>query len=179
MDRLLQEHRKRFGEFEVIDFVDVDEIARLREQINVSVPLRLEWQWNYGSEVAELRALYEKGKVHQWNAETDLDWSIGVTNDEWVMTSEASMLASILKLMGKDEATQRAAAFDELSYVLSQLLHGEQAALQLCGQLTNACEKMDEKLYAASQVTDEARHIEALSKFLARKMGVIHPIGRR
>lgn len=87
------------------------------------------------------------------------------------------MLAQICKLMGKDEATQKAAAFDELAHLLSQLLHGEQAALQLCGQLTNACEKMDEKWYAASQVTDEARHIEALSKFLQRKMGTIYPIG--
>jgi hypothetical protein len=79
--------------------------------------------------------------------------------------------------MGKDEATQKAAAFDEINYLLSQLLHGEQAALQLCGQLTNVCDKMDEKWYAASQVIDEARHIEAFSKFMQRKMGTIHPIG--
>ncbi|HVP31318.1 MAG TPA: ferritin-like domain-containing protein [Myxococcota bacterium] len=177
MDKLLQEHRKRFGEFEVIDFVDVAEIERLREEINVAVPLTLSWQWNYGSEVAELRNLYEKGKVHQWNAEVDLDWSLPVTNDDWVIAGEGSMLASILKMMGKDEATQKAAAFDELAFILSQLLHGEQAALQLCGQLTNACTKMDEKWYAASQVTDEARHIEVLSKFLQRKVGTIYPIG--
>ena len=87
------------------------------------------------------------------------------------------MLAQICKLMGKDEATQKAAAFDELDYLLSQLLHGEQAALQLCGQLTNVCDKMDEKWYAASQVIDEARHIEAFSKFLQRKLGTIYPIG--
>jgi hypothetical protein len=87
------------------------------------------------------------------------------------------MLASVLKLMGRDEATQKAAMFDEVNYVLSQLLHGEQAALQLCGQLTNVCDKMDEKWYAASQVVDEARHIEALSKFMQRKMGNIYPIG--
>ena len=61
--------------------------------------------------------------------------------------------------------------------MLSQLLHGEQAALQLCGQLVNVCDKMDQKWYAASQVIDEARHVEVLSKFLARKMGTIYPIG--
>ena len=106
MEKLMQEHRKRFGEFEVIEFVDEAEIQRLRNEINVPVPLTLNWQWNYGSEVAELRQLYEKGKVNQWNAETDLDWSIPVTNDEWATSPEASMLAQILKLMGKDEATQ-------------------------------------------------------------------------
>ena len=177
MSKLMQEHRKRFGDFEVIEFVDTAEIERLRAATDVAAPLTLHWTWEYGQEVEELRNLYEKGKVNQWNAESDLDWSIPVTNDAWVMNPEASMLAQICKLMGKDEATQKAAAFDELAHLLSQLLHGEQAALQLCGQLTNACEKMDEKWYAASQVADEARHVEALSKFLQRKMGTIYPIG--
>ena len=173
----MQEHRKRFGDFEVIDFVDTAEIERLRAQIDVPVPLQLHWTWDYGSQMAEIRALYEKGKVNQWNAEVDIDWQMPVSKDEWTLTPEASILASICKLMGKDEKTQKAAAFDELCFVLSQLLHGEQAALQLCGQLTNACTHMDEKWYAASQVTDEARHIEVIAKFLQRKMGTIHPVG--
>ncbi|HYC22869.1 MAG TPA: ferritin, partial [Candidatus Bathyarchaeia archaeon] len=63
------------------------------------------------------------------------------------------------------------------AWTFAQLLHGEQAALQLCGQLTNACPTMDAKFYAASQVVDEARHIEVISKFLQRKVGTIHPIG--
>jgi hypothetical protein len=175
--KLIQDHRKQFGEFEVIDFVDEDEIRKLRESVDVDAPLAVHWTWEYGSEVAELRALYEKGKVHQWNAETDLDWSLPCSNDEWLMNPRASMLAQVLSMMGRDEATQKAAMFDEMNYVLSQLLHGEQAALQLCGQLTNVCEKMDEKWYAASQVVDEARHIEAFSKLMQRKMGTIHPIG--
>ncbi|MGH0030455.1 MAG: ferritin-like domain-containing protein [Myxococcota bacterium] len=177
MDKLIQEHRKRFGDFEVIDFVDENEAAKLREQIDVDVPMELHWTWNYGSEVEELRRLYEKGKVNQWNAETDLDWSQTVSPDEFIVNPEASILAQVTKLMGKDEQTQKQAAFDEINYLLSQLLHGEQAALQLCGQLTNVCDKMDEKWYASSQVIDEARHIEAFSKFMQRKMGTIYPIG--
>jgi hypothetical protein len=177
MDKLLQDHRKRFGDFEVIEFVDPGEIERLRRQIDVDVPMQLHWTWEYGSQVAELRALYEKGKVSQWNAELDLDWSLPCSKDEWLMNPQASMLASVLQMMGRDEATQKAAMFDEINYVLSQLLHGEQAALQLCGQLTNVCDKMDEKWYAASQVIDEARHVEAFAKFMQRKMGTIYPIG--
>jgi len=177
VDKLIQEHRKRFGEFEVVDFVDETEIERLRRDIDVDVPMQLHWTWNYGSEVEELRRLYEKGKVNQWNAETDLDWDIPVSKDEFILNPDASILAQVTKLMGKDEATQKAAAFDEINYLLSQLLHGEQAALQLCGQLTNVCDKMDEKWYAASQVIDEARHIEAFSKFMQRKLGTIYPIG--
>lgn len=177
MEKLLRDHRHRFGDFEVVEFVDTGEIARLRADLDVEVPLELHWTWTYGSEVAELRQLYEKGKVNQWNAESDLDWSVPVSKDEWVIPPEASRMAQAVRLAGGDEATQKATAFDELAYVLSQLLHGEQAALQLCGQLTNCCETMDEKWYAASQVADEARHVEALSKFLQRKMGTLYPIG--
>jgi hypothetical protein len=177
MNKLMQEHRKRFGEFEVIEFVDEKQLDSLRSQIDVDVPLALHWTWNYGSEVRELRNLYEKGKVNQWNAETDLDWSLPCSKDTFIVQPETSLLAQATKLMGKDEATQKAAAFDEINYLLSQLLHGEQAALQLCGQLTNVCDKMDEKWYAASQVIDEARHVEAFAKFMQRKMGTIYPIG--
>ncbi|UCE86123.1 MAG: diiron oxygenase [Deltaproteobacteria bacterium] len=176
MKKLLEEHRKRFGEFEAVEFVDTDEIERLRSQLSVDAPLALNWSWNYGSEVEELRNLYEKGKVNQWNAELDLDWSAPVSKDDWLIAPEASLLAQMCKLTGKDEATQKAAAFDELNHVLSQLLHGEQAALQLCGQLTNLCSTIDAKWYASSQVADEARHVEALAKFLERKMGTIYPI---
>jgi hypothetical protein len=177
VEKLIKEHRKRFGDFEAVDFVDEDRVRELREAIDIDCPLELHWTWNYGSEVEELRSLYEKGKVNQWNAETDLDWSVACEPTEWLMTPEASLLAQTTKLMGKDVATQKAAMFDEMNYVFSQLLHGEQAALQLCGQLTNICTRMDEKWYAASQVVDEARHVEAFAKFMQRKMGTIYPIG--
>ena len=36
---------------------------------------------------------------------------------------------------------------------------------------------LDAKFYAASQVIDEARHVEVISKFLQRKIGTIYPIG--
>jgi hypothetical protein len=177
MKKLLEDHRKSLGNVEVIEFVDEAEIQRLRDKVDTGVPLEIHWTWEYGSEVEELRRLYEKGKVAQWNAETDLDWSIPVSKDEWVLNPQASLMAQACAMMGKDEATQKAAAFDELAFTISQLLHGEQAALQLCGQLVNVCDKMDQKSYAASQVIDEARHVEVLSKFLQRKMGTIYPIG--
>ncbi len=177
MEKLIKEHRALYGDFEVIDYVDEGVVEKLRDELDVEFPTTLHWTWNYASEVEELRALYEKGKVHQWNAELDLDWSIAVSKDDWLVNPELSMLAQITKLMGKDEATQKAAVFDEFNYHISQLLHGEQAALYICGQLTNLCDKMDEKWYSASQVVDEARHVEAFSKFMLRKMGTIYPIG--
>jgi hypothetical protein len=177
VEKLIQGHRRQIGDFEVVDFDDEREIEKLRAETHVDVPMALHWTWNYGSEVAELRSLYEKGKTAQWNAELDLDWDTPCSRDEWILAPEASVLAQAARARGADEATQRSAAFDEIAYLLSQLLHGEQAALQLCGQLTNVCTKMDEKWYAASQVADEARHVEVFSKLLQRKLGGVHPIG--
>jgi hypothetical protein len=177
MDKILSEHRRAIGNFEVIDFADESVAEAMRNQVDVAVPVDLHWTWSYESDMDELRRLYEKGKVGQWNAQTDLDWSIPVERSEWVMNPEASMLATVVRTMGMDEATQKEAAFDEVSYLISQLLHGEQAALQLCGQLTNVCTEIDQKYYAASQVIDEARHIEVFSKFLTDKVGTILPIG--
>jgi hypothetical protein len=177
VEKLLSEYRHEIGNFEVVDMVDEAQIASLRDKVNIDVPVELNWTWDYGSEAEEMRRLYEKGKAGQWNAETDVDWSAEVSKDEWIMNPEASALAQLCKMMGADEATQKAAAFDEVAYTISQLLHGEQAALQLCGQLTNVCDKMDQKFYAASQVIDEARHIEVFAKFLQRKMGTLYPIG--
>jgi len=177
MEKLMPESRRMIENFEVIEHVDERQIAALRAHVDVEVPLALHWTWEYGSEVEELRQLYERGKRSQWNAETDLDWSILFPREEWFLPRQgASLLAGVLDSMGADDATCREAAWDEFAHTMSQLLHGEQAALQLCGQLTNACPTMDQKWYAGSQVIDEVRHVEVMSKFLARKMGVLYPV---
>ncbi len=179
MEKLMAEQRRMIGDFEVIEHVDERHIVALRERVDVDVPLALHWTWEYGSEVEELRQLYERGKRAQWNAETDLDWTIPFPRDEWFLPREnSSLLASVLHIAGADDATCREAAWDEFAHTMSQLLHGEQAALQLCGQLTNACPTMDQKWYAGSQVIDEVRHVEVISKFLSRKMGVLYPVTR-
>lgn len=171
------DHRKQFGEFECVDFVDEQAIASIRTRLTLDHPTAVQWNdWEYGSEIAELRRLYEKGKRSQWNATDDIDWSHPVTKDEWIGNPEASLLSNVLSLMGADEATRKAAMFDEVAWLLSQLLHGEQGALQICGQLTNLCKTTDEKFYAASQVADEARHTEVFARLLTEKCGTIYPI---
>lgn len=176
-DKILTEQRRMLGDFEVVEFVDEQKIAGLRQQIDIDVPLDLQWTWEYGNEIEELRDLYEKSKKGQWNAELDIDWDAPFSRDEWFLPRVgALLLPSILTEMGADEKTCQEAAWDEFAHLLSQLLHGEQAAMQLCGQLTNACPTMDAKFAAGAQVIDEVRHTEVLAKFLQRKMGTLHPI---
>ncbi|MGH2900859.1 MAG: hypothetical protein ACRDMZ_19435, partial [Solirubrobacteraceae bacterium] len=101
MDKLMQENRRQLGNLEDVDFADESQIEAIRKKIDVDTPMHvLLNRWEYGSVVSELRALYEKGKDNQWNASHDVDWSIPVTNDDWLGSPELSMLASVAKLMG-------------------------------------------------------------------------------
>ena len=109
--KILSQYRRQIGEFETVDFVDEAHISTLRAQLDVGVPLDLHWTWEYGSEVEELRNLYERGKKGQWNAETDVDWDTPFERDEWFMPRVgALLLPSLLTEAGADEATCREAA---------------------------------------------------------------------
>ena len=103
MEKFMTEYRRTMGNFELIDFPDESQVAKIRERIDVPTPMAVRWNdWEYGSEVTELRALYEKGKANQWNASQDIDWSIPLTNDEFIAGEELSLLGNITKMMGKD-----------------------------------------------------------------------------
>lgn len=174
-DRFLEDHRQPIADYDRIRF-DESEIRSLRERLNVASELRVHWTWDYVKEVESLRALYERGKTAQWNVETDLDWSLDVPRDKLVFPIEHTIMGPLLQMMGADEATVISGVRDELEHGISQLLHGEQAALLLTAQIANGVNDMDTKLFAGQQVADECRHVEAFAKLLARKFECIHPI---
>ena len=102
MKRFLEEHRQPLGNYDRIRF-DEAHIARLRERLDLETPLRVCWTWDYVKEIESLRALYDKGKDAQWNADTYVDWSIPVTDDPPLMPLDQSPIASILKMLGRSE----------------------------------------------------------------------------
>ncbi|HTM23345.1 MAG TPA: ferritin-like domain-containing protein [Kofleriaceae bacterium] len=175
MRRFLEEHRQPLGDYDRIRF-DEAHIAGLREKLELATPLRVCWTWDYVKKIESLRALYDKGKGAQWDAETYLDWSIPVTDDPPLMPVEQSPIASILKMLGRPPEELAAVVREELDWGISQLLHGEQAALQLTAQLVNCVPDTDTKLFAGQQVVDECRHVEVMAKLLSRKFGTVHPI---
>src|SRR5690606_6061562 len=61
------------------------------------------------------------------------------------------------------------------AWILSQLLHGEQGALMVAGELIAAVPDYEAKLYAASQAMDEARHVEVFARYI-RKLDDIYPV---
>jgi hypothetical protein len=176
VSRFLEDRRKPIADYDRIVF-DEAEIVALRGRLDLETPLRVHWSWDYLHEIESLRKLYERGKTAQWNVETDIDWSVAIGPGERLMPAEDSPLGRILGLIGTDQATITACIYDEMEWSLSQLLHGEQAALQLCAQLVNTVPDMDTKIFAGQQVVDECRHVEMFAKLLARKFTHVHPIG--
>ena len=60
--------------------------------------------------------------------------------------------------------------------LLSQFLHGEQGALVCTGLITATVPWIDAKYYAATQVMDEARHVEVFGRYIEEKTNGAYPI---
>jgi hypothetical protein len=120
----------------------------------------------YALETARLESLYSKSKRHQWNAELDVDWKAFAPEAD--VLDRRSDFLSRLRCVNELPAAQQDALFKAAAlFMMSQILHGEQAALMVCGQLVNAVPDMDAKFAAAAQVMDEARHVEVFARYLA------------
>ena len=61
-------------------------------------------------------------------------------------------------------------------WTLSQFMHGEQGALLCTAKITETVPWYDAKLYASTQVVDEARHVEVFARYLDEKLGGAYPI---
>jgi hypothetical protein len=62
------------------------------------------------------------------------------------------------------------------AWQLSQFLHGEQGALICTAKIVQQAPRMDAKFYAATQVMDEARHVEVYARLLHEKFELAYPI---
>jgi ribonucleotide reductase beta subunit family protein with ferritin-like domain len=65
---------------------------------------------------------------------------------------------------------------EQLSWSLSQFLHGEQGALLATAQIVDAVPWMEAKYYGSTQVMDEARHVETYDHYLRDKIQKEYPI---
>ena len=67
-------------------------------------------------------------------------------------------------------------AIEGQNWTLSQFLHGEQGALLCTARIVETVPWIDAKYYAATQVVDEARHVEVFAKYLDEKLSGHYPI---
>ena len=120
--------------------------------------------------------LYENAKRDQWDSTTRLDWSIDVDpHSELVPDMGIGIFGSRCgtKLTAKERERLR---HEAITWQLSQFLHGEQGALLATAQLVDAVPWYEGKLYAATQVIDEARHVEVYNRYVHEKMQLEYPI---
>ena len=120
---------------------------------------------SYTLDSEKLESLYSKSKRHQWNAEVDVDWN-RFEPDCDILDRESDFLFRLNCVRELPESQQTALWRGANLFLISQVLHGEQAALMTCGQLVNAVPDIDGKFAAAVQVMDEARHVEVFARYL-------------
>ena len=143
------------------------------EQITTSFDTS--YAWNYGSVKEGLLDLYEKGKRDQWDSRS-LPWDTNVDLEEGIFSQEINPFAGYAFYEKMTEKEQKEFGIQDITWTLSQFLHGEQGALLVAGQLVDAVPWMDAKLYAASQAMDEARHVEVYHRYLNEKLEKEWPV---
>jgi len=140
------------------------------------------WDYEKGAR-PKLDKLYEKAKRSQWNAQTDLPWETEVDQEELV---KANAAANGGFLRAIDTTGTPVASWGDPEWVrfgvesqnwtLSQFMHGEQGALVCTAKIVESVPWIDAKYYAATQVMDEARHVEVFSRYLDDKLSGHYPI---
>ena len=147
------------------------------DQWKVAQDFATTFRWEYADGRDALLKLYAKGKQRQWDAATRIDWSLDLDpeNPEQLPDESIPIFGSAVfaRLTAREKASVRR---HFQSWQLSQFLHGEQGALVCTAKIVQQVPMMDAKFYAATQVIDEARHVEAYSRLLHEKFQLAYPI---
>ena len=137
------------------------------------------FNWEYDEGRDKLLNLYEKGKALQWNAAERIDWSLEPDPDnplggpDEYVPIYGSKTWEKLSIRDRGELRRNMVAWQ-----FSQFLHGEQGALICASKIVQTVPDIDSKFYAATQVMDEARHVEAYSRYLHEKVRMAYPINQ-
>ncbi|MCC6640014.1 MAG: ferritin-like domain-containing protein [Deltaproteobacteria bacterium] len=157
-------------------------IPRSGTHQRISATIDSVFDWEYALRRTELLHLYEKGKALNWNA-SELAWDTDVNVDR-MMSERASIGGgAVMNQLMKPPRTLGEKEILDLNlhmnaFMLSQFLHGEQGALLATAKIVQTVPWEEAKYYAASQVMDEARHVEVYHRYLTEKLGIsyeVHP----
>ncbi len=158
----------------------LDRYARAVGDVDFAFPTTFDtwFRWDYDDGRKSLLDLYEKGKKKQWNASERIDWSqeLDPENPSQLPDEGLAIFGTpIYERMGEADKIEFRRHYQ--AWQLSQFLHGEQGALVCSAKIVQQVPRMDAKFFAATQVVDEARHVEAYSRLLHEKFELAYPIG--
>ncbi|HQF93743.1 MAG TPA: ferritin-like domain-containing protein [Microthrixaceae bacterium] len=180
---------------QILGRTEVDDLEAIISMYNTDVtealhvvadnaPAIFTWDYEKGAR-PQLNKLYEKAKHAQWNGETDLDWSIEVDQEYFakllsdmraMQMAEAGITFEGTPFANWGDKEWLAHSMESQNWSLSQFMHGEQGALICTAKIVETVPWIDAKYYAATQVMDEARHVEVFAKYLDTKLNGHYPI---
>jgi hypothetical protein len=133
------------------------------------------WEYEDGSE--SLLRLYEKGKAQQWDAASRIDWSQDLDPENPMLMPDEMIRIFGSPIWNRLDPKERAnLRRHNQAWQISQFLHGEQGALMVSARIVESVPDINAKFFAATQVMDEARHVEAYSRLLHEKFELAYPI---
>src|ERR1700760_4877826 len=174
------------NDLEAILAITNDDIGSVIHSVKDNADAIFTWDYEKGRRPALVK-LYEKAKTSQWNGETDLPWDTDVDQEKVVLANATAaagadgMFGAGLDLSGTPFAKWGDKEWIEFgvesqNWTLSQFMHGEQGALICTARVVETVPWIDAKYYGATQVMDEARHVEVFAKYLDTKLSGHYPI---
>jgi len=145
--------------------------------LDIESPTTTIFDFDYTAARDQLLRLYDKGTRRQWIGSDRLDWSLEIDLDNPVgMPDEINPLhgSPWWDKMNEREHGEVRRNFE--AWRFSQFMHGEQGALVCAAKIVQQVPSVDAKYYAATQVIDEARHVETYARLLHEKFELAYPI---
>jgi len=152
--------------------------APLQPTEQLSVPQNVIYNWEYDATRKRLMRLYENAKRDQWNGTERLDWSIDVDPESELVPDVGIGIYGTPIWAKLTEREKRKLRHEAITWQLCQFLHGEQGALLATAQIVDSVPWYEGKQYGATQVMDEARHVEVYRRFVQEKLQHEYPVNR-
>jgi len=145
----------------------------------IDSPSTTVFDFDYKGGRDQLLRLYDKGTRRQWIGSDRLDWSLDVDPEGPVgMPDELHPLFGTPWWDKMNDKEHIEARRHLEAWRFSQFMHGEQGALICTAKIVQTVPDVDSKFYAATQVIDEARHVEVYSRYLHDKVQRVYPLNR-
>jgi len=140
------------------------------------VDQNLAYNWQYETTRTKLMRLYENAKRDQWDGSTRLDWTIDVDPESPLVPDFGIGIYGTPMWDRLTAAEKRRLRHEAITWQLCQFLHGEQGALLATAQIVDTTPWYEAKQYGATQVMDEARHVEVYRRFVMEKLEHEYPV---
>ncbi len=143
----------------------------------IDSPTTTVFDFDYEAGREQLLRLYDKGTRRQWIGSDRIDWSVDIdpTNPTG-MPDEAIAINGSPWWEKMNDAEKGEVRRHLEAWRFSQFMHGEQGALICASKIVQTVPDIDSKFYGATQVIDEARHVEVYSRYLHEKIGLVYPL---